>query len=52
MQAIAATSYDGYVGHEYRPKGDAVDSLAHAFSRSAMSEKRSENPPWGRVEPR
>ena len=31
MQAIAATSYAGYVGHEYRPKGDPVDSLAHAF---------------------
>ena len=31
MQAIATTSYDGYVGHEYRPKGDAIDSLEHAF---------------------
>ena len=31
MQAIAATSYAGYVGHEYRPKGDPVDSLARAF---------------------
>ena len=32
MQAIAATSYEGYVGHEYRPKGDPIDSLEHAFS--------------------
>ena len=32
MKAIAASDYGGYVGHEYRPKGDAIASLEHAFS--------------------
>ncbi len=32
MKAIAATDYQGYVGHEYRPKGDPIASLEHAFS--------------------
>ena len=32
MRAIAATDYQGYVGHEYRPKADAIASLEHAFS--------------------
>jgi hydroxypyruvate isomerase len=31
MKAIAATNYNGYVGHEYRPKGDTITSLKHAF---------------------
>ena len=31
MKAIAATDYNGYVGHEYRPKGDTTTSLKHAF---------------------
>jgi len=31
MQAIADTDYDGYVGHEFSPKGDWVDALQEAF---------------------
>lgn len=31
MRAIAETGYDGYVGHEYRPKGDWRASLKQAF---------------------
>ncbi len=31
MRAIAATTYQGYVGHEYRPKGNTIASLEHAF---------------------
>ena len=30
-QAIAATDYDGYVGHEFVPAGDIVTALQHAF---------------------
>ena len=31
-RAIAATGYDLYVGHEYRPKGDLIQSLRAAFA--------------------
>lgn len=31
MRAIAATGYDGYVGHEFIPKGDPIQALKHAF---------------------
>lgn len=31
MKAIAATDYDGYVGHEFIPKGDPIQALRHAF---------------------
>ena len=31
MRAIAGTGYDGFVGHEYRPKGDPIESLRHAY---------------------
>ncbi len=31
--AIAATDYDGYVGHEFRPKGDVIPALRQAFER-------------------
>ena len=31
-KAIAATSYDLYVGHEFRPKGDPMESLKQTFS--------------------
>jgi len=31
MQAIVDTGYDGYVGQEFLPKGDAVASLKQAF---------------------
>ena len=31
MQAIAATGYDGYVGQEFIPLGDPVQSLKQAF---------------------
>jgi hydroxypyruvate isomerase len=31
-RAIAATSYDGYVAHEYRPNGDLWASLRQAFT--------------------
>ena len=31
MRAIAATGYTGYVGHEFRPKGDALKALKTAY---------------------
>jgi hydroxypyruvate isomerase len=31
-RAIAATGYDLYVGHEFSPKGDAVEALRRAFA--------------------
>jgi hydroxypyruvate isomerase len=31
-QAIAQTGYDLYVGHEFRPKGDAIEALRAAFA--------------------
>ncbi len=31
MRAIAATDYDGYVGQEFSPKGDALAGLEQAF---------------------
>ncbi len=31
MQAIAETGYDGYIGHEFHPKGDALTALKAAF---------------------
>lgn len=30
-KAIAATGYDLYVGHEFRPKGDLIDAVRRAF---------------------
>jgi len=31
-QAIASTAYDLFVGHEFRPKGDPIDSLKRTFA--------------------
>jgi len=31
IKAIAATSYDGYIGHEYLPEGDAIQVLRQTF---------------------
>ena len=31
MRAIAATDYDGYVGHEFGPQGDPMAALKQAF---------------------
>ncbi len=31
-RAIAATGYDLYVGHEFRPKGDPIEALRQAFA--------------------
>jgi hydroxypyruvate isomerase len=31
-RAIAASGYDGYVGHEFRPKGDVFEALRQAFA--------------------
>ncbi|HXF62798.1 MAG TPA: TIM barrel protein [Caldilineaceae bacterium] len=31
-RAIAATSYDLYLGHEFKPKGDPIEALAAAFA--------------------
>ncbi len=31
MKAIAATNYEGYVGQEFSPKKDALESLEAAF---------------------
>ena len=30
--AIAATDYDGYVGHEFVPKGEVVPALRQVFA--------------------
>jgi hydroxypyruvate isomerase len=30
-RAIAATGYDGYVGHEFKPKGETIPALRQAF---------------------
>ena len=30
--AIAATDYDGYVGHEFVPKGEVLPALRQAFA--------------------
>jgi hydroxypyruvate isomerase len=30
-RALAATSYTGYMGHEFRPKGDVIQALRQAF---------------------
>ena len=30
--AIAATDYDGYVGHEFVPKGEVAPALRQAFA--------------------
>lgn len=32
MRAIQATGYEGYVGHEFVPKGDPVTALKAAFA--------------------
>lgn len=32
MQALSATSYDLYVGHEFRPKGDLMAALQQAYT--------------------
>jgi hydroxypyruvate isomerase len=30
-KAIAATGYDLYVGHEFKPKGDPIEAMRSAF---------------------
>jgi len=35
FQAIAATGYDGYIGHEFIPKGDPVPAIKAAFDLTA-----------------
>jgi len=32
MRAIAETGYDGYVGHEFRPKGDPIETMEATFA--------------------
>lgn len=32
MRAISDTGYEGFVGHEYSPKGDAIESMRQAFT--------------------
>jgi hydroxypyruvate isomerase len=32
MRAIAGTGYAGYVGHEYSPKTDAIESMRASFA--------------------
>ena len=32
MRAIAETGYEGYVGHEFGPKGDPVEALKQAYA--------------------
>ncbi|MFC2012123.1 hydroxypyruvate isomerase family protein [Chloroflexota bacterium] len=36
IRAIAATNYDGYVGHEYVPQGDAIQVLRETFKLCDM----------------
>jgi hydroxypyruvate isomerase len=31
IRAILATGYDGYIGHEFLPKGEPIAALKHAF---------------------
>ena len=33
VAAIAAIGCEGYVGHEFRPRGDALDALRQAFAQ-------------------
>jgi len=37
FRAIQDTGYDGYIGHEFIPKGDVVPALAAAFALCASS---------------
>ena len=37
FRAIEATGYDGYVGHEFVPKGDPVAALKAAFDLTAQA---------------
>jgi hydroxypyruvate isomerase len=32
MRAIAETDYEGFVGHEYIPKGDVIESIRQAYN--------------------
>jgi len=32
MRAIAETGYDGFVGHEFRPKGDPLEAMRKTFA--------------------
>jgi hydroxypyruvate isomerase len=36
MRAIATTGYGGYVGHEYSPKGDAIESMRASFATCSV----------------
>ena len=36
LRAIAATGYDGYVGHEFIPKGNPIEALKQAFDLCAV----------------
>lgn len=37
IQAILATGYDGYIGHEFIPQGEPVAALKHAFELCNIS---------------
>jgi hydroxypyruvate isomerase len=37
FQAIAATGYRGYIGHEFIPRGEAVAALRDAYQLAAQS---------------
>ena len=32
MQAILRSGYEGYVGHEFSPKGDPIEALRAAYA--------------------
>ncbi|GAB4451303.1 MAG: TIM barrel protein [Armatimonadaceae bacterium] len=36
VRAIVATGFEGYIAHEYSPKGDPIASLEHAFRVCAV----------------
>ena len=37
LRAVAATGYSGYIGHEFRPKGEPLRALQAAFALTAQA---------------
>jgi len=35
-RALSAAGYQGHVGHEFRPKGDLIPALSHAFAQCTV----------------
>ena len=45
FQAVAESGYDGVIGHEFIPTGDAEDSLRRAYSLVLEAERRAQGFP-------